>query len=57
MMGINGICLTHEDAHDDDPFNHARPTLSHFAGVTDSIGDPSDNDNDDNNSFKYLKKL
>jgi len=48
MIGISNICLTLDDANDDNPFNQAGPTLSCFAGVTDSIEDPSDDDTDDN---------
>ncbi len=48
MIGISNLCLTHDDANDKDPFNLPGPTLSRFAGVTDSIGDPSDDETDDN---------
>jgi len=43
VIGISNLCLTHADANKRDPFNQSR-----FAGVPDSIGDPSDDETDDN---------
>jgi len=41
VIGMSNLCLTHADANNRDPFNQSR-----FAGVPDSIGDPSDDETD-----------
>jgi len=43
VIGMSNLCLTHADANTRDPFNQSR-----FAGVPDSIGDPSDDETNEN---------